>query len=321
MNVVDNSKIQQDVRTNMQMIAWLVLSFIVLYFAYTPAYCAPAGALVRNTASVTLLVDGTPLTRASNTAITTIQSLVDVSNTAISATADMIAPGVSGYSYAYVVTNTGNASDTFSLDAAFTNLSEPVASVWVDVNGNGKLDASDTRLSDSDPTVTLAAGAQTHLLVEAVAGGTMRLTATSLNDDPVAIVWHRFAAAQIRPSGLRSNFVVRLIKSQTVDTKGAAQPGRGTIITYSLEAVLPLLTGATGARIHDSIPTGTTYVPGSLTIDDQPLSDAADGDAGAFDATAKAISVALPDPPPNSATDPSVDDTGTHTVRFQVRIN
>ncbi len=285
-----------------------------------PAYCLPAGTLVHNTASVGFVIDGTPHRQPSNTVVTAINTLADVQNTAISAVQDTIAPNVSGYSYAFIVTNTGNAPDRFSLDAAFTDLSAPVEYVWIDTNGNGKLDpATDQSLSSNDLTVQLDAGASVHLLVEAQAGGTMRLTATSLNDDAAAVIWHRSAAAEIKPSSLHGNFVIRLIKSQTVDTRGADQPGTGTIITYSLQAALPALANATQARIHDTVPAGTTYVAGSLMLDDTPLSDAADNDAGTFDAATGAILVALPDPP----SDPPDDggDTATHVVRFQVRIN
>ncbi len=75
-----------------------------------------------------------------------------------------------------------------------------------------------------------------------------------------------------------------LFKRQSVRAADGSQNAvRDSVITYTLEA---RFAGAvTGARIADPIPLGTVFVPGSLTLDGAPLSDAADGDAGRFDAT------------------------------------
>nr|WP_243848374.1 hypothetical protein [Sphingomonas insulae] len=80
----------------------------------------------------------------------------------------------------------------------------------------------------------------------------------------------------------------------------------GAVVTYRLEA---RFTGpAAAARIDDPVPQGTRYVPGSLTLDSAPLSDAADADSGqADDAT---VAVALGD----------IAAATTRTVQFQVTI-
>ncbi len=285
----------------------------------TPVYCAPAGTLVLNTASATFTAGGSPQQVQSNTVITSIGRLVNVANTAASAVSGTLDGTTPGYVYSFTVTNTGNANDRFSLDAAFINLNAPVTAIWVDTDGDRHLDpAIDRQLDAADETVVLAAGESVRLLVTAASAGDMQLTATSLNDDPAAVVWHRSAVADVAAdnSGTRSS--LQLIKSQTVDTRGADAPGVGSIITYTLQAELPAAEQATHVRINDTIPQGTTYVPGSLSLDGAALTDDASDDAGAYDAAAQAISVAVPGTshPPENA-----NATDVHIVRFQVRIN
>lgn len=43
---------------------------------------------------------------------------------------------------------------------------------------------------------------------------------------------------------------------------------------------------ATAAVISDPIPTWSTFVPGSITLNGNTISDATDGDAGEYDITA-----------------------------------
>jgi uncharacterized repeat protein (TIGR01451 family) len=81
---------------------------------------------------------------------------------------------------------------------------------------------------------------------------------------------------------------------------------RGGIITYTLEARFP--GGARAAVIADLIPDGTTFVPGSLRLDDAVLTDGTDADAGGFDG--RGIAVALGD----------VATASTHTVQFEAQI-
>jgi hypothetical protein len=62
-------------------------------------------------------------------------------------------------------------------------------------------------------------------------------------------------------------------------------------------------------RVADPVPAGTTYQPGSLTLDGGPLTDADDADSGSF--TGTAISVGLG----------NVAAGTTRTITFQVKID
>ena len=61
-------------------------------------------------------------------------------------------------------------------------------------------------------------------------------------------------------------------------------------------------------ELTDAIPAGTVFVPGSITLDGRPLTDAADADLAAFDGST--VSVAIGD----------VAAAGVRTVQFQTRI-
>ena len=65
----------------------------------------------------------------------------------------------------------------------------------------------------------------------------------------------------------------------------------------------------TGAAITDPIPAGTTYVPGSLTLNAVSLSDVADADAGSVAAGTVTVNLG------------TVTAPATNTVTFQVTIN
>lgn len=102
----------------------------------------------------------------------------------------------------------------------------------------------------------------------------------------------------------------QLIKTQTVvDAAGGSRAAPGSIVTYSLEARFGVGANARQVKISDAIPAGSTYVPGSLTVDGATLTDAEDGDTGRF--AAGGVEVALGD----------VDAKTSRFVTFKVRID
>jgi uncharacterized repeat protein (TIGR01451 family) len=102
----------------------------------------------------------------------------------------------------------------------------------------------------------------------------------------------------------------QLVKTQAVlDTAGGARAMPGAIVTYSLEARFGAGLAVKQAKISDTIPAGSTYVPGSLTLDGAALSDADDTDLGRFDGAG--IEVGLGD----------IAVPINRVVTFKVRIN
>ncbi len=103
---------------------------------------------------------------------------------------------------------------------------------------------------------------------------------------------------------------VAFVKSATVvDPFGGARALPGSIVTYRLAADLTGSGTLSGLRLADTIPAGTTYLAGTLTLGGAGLTDAADTDAGRF--ADGAVSVALGTAPAGSS----------HVVTFQVRID
>lgn len=97
----------------------------------------------------------------------------------------------------------------------------------------------------------------------------------------------------------------QLIKTQSVaDVAGGSRAAPGSIVTYSLEARFGAGAGARQVKISDAIPAGSTYVPGSLTVDGVALSD-----AGRF--AAGGVEVALGD----------IEAKTSRFVTFKVRID
>lgn len=92
----------------------------------------------------------------------------------------------------------------------------------------------------------------------------------------------------------------------------------GDELTYSLVVENQGDDTATGTVLFDAVPTGTTYLPGSLTLDGDPLTDADDADAGRFspaDGDLGAVHVDLGD------IAPAADGGPTHLVTFTVVVD
>ena len=172
---------------------------------------------------------------------------------------------------AHVLENRGNGADAFVLAA-----SGPAGwtfSIYADVNGDGVLDAGDTRVTGP---VALNGGASASLLlvVDAPAGAAesevdVTLRATSTNDPETT------ASVVDRLTVRRPLAALRLEK--TVDRTDAA---RGDTLAYGLSWSNQGDAPAPDAVIADTLPLGLRYVPGSLRIDGVPVTDAGDGDAG-----------------------------------------
>ena len=104
---------------------------------------------------------------------------------------------------------------------------------------------------------------------------------------------------------------VTLTKSATVlDPFGGTTPVPGSVVTYSLVAHVAGSGTATNLHVTDTVPTGTAYQAGTLTLNAAALTDAADADAGSGGSSG--IDVAL-----GNIAGGSPDKT----VTFKVKIN
>lgn len=107
---------------------------------------------------------------------------------------------------------------------------------------------------------------------------------------------------------------VSVVKAVVVtDKAGGTQPFTGSTLRYTLTVTATGTGSAQGVVITDPLPTNTSYTAGTLKLNDAPLSDAADSDAGDIGVTtANVVTVKLGD---------MTSNTPTQTITFDVKIN
>jgi uncharacterized repeat protein (TIGR01451 family) len=319
----------------------LFVLLLMLAPAVVFAVGTPVGTVIENTATVTFDLAGSQLTLDSNTTTVTVVEMIDVDATVQSAQV-LVAANDTNQAILFRVTNTGNGTETFQLaiDSALGGDDfDPVPAVppiYFDTDGSGDFNAGDIAYTPGTNDPVLAADAAVDVfLVNDIPGGLAngasalsQLTATSLTGTgaPGTV----FAGqgdggvdAVIGTSGgedldtgeyLVSDVQVNVVKAQVVaDPFGGTQPIPGATITYTI-TVEVLGTGtATASVVRDLIPTFSTYVPASITLNAAPLTDAIDADAGEFDTSgAPTVVVRLGD---------LTAVAGIQTVVFQVTID
>ena len=294
----------------------------------------PAGVLIENTASATYTANATTQTVDSNTVTLKVDEVLDVASASqesgpVSATTTAV--------LRYKVTNTGNGPETFTLTAnpAVTGnaFNATVTGLAIDVNGNGVFDSGiDTALTNGATSPVLAADAPLDVLVlvtipaSAAANATSKveLTATATTGTGApgtlfagagvsggdAVVGASTANAGSQATLTVNKVVVALVKSATIlDPFGGTRPVPTAVITYSIVATVTGTGSVLGLAVNDAIPTGTTYQPGTLTLEGAALTDGADSDGG--QASPSGVAVQLGD----------VAAGAQRTVTFKVKIN
>jgi len=294
-----------------------------------------AGTLIENTATASYSSGSATGSVQSNTVTVKVDELLDVAVAGLTSTP---APtGSSASVLIYSVTNTGNGPEAFNITVNPTVTGNPydavVQSLVVDTNGNGVYDAGvDTVLASGASTPAIAADGILKLFVlvtlpsGAADGGTsqVRLTASAATGtgSPGAVFAGQGQGggdAVVGTSGASSNALdsliarlagVSLTKSASIaDPFGGAQPVPGAVVTYTLVATVSGSGDVEGLHITDTIPSGTSYQPGTLKLEGSAVSDAVDGDAGT--GSVSGIDVSLG----------TLAGGSTKTVKFDVKIN
>ncbi len=312
-------------------------------FCASPAFAAgtPVGTVIENTATVSFDLAGTPTTIQTNTTTVTVAERVDVVVTLQSAQIQ-VQPNDTNRELLFTVTNTGNGTETYSLsidNALGGDDFDPIAAVpaiYFDTDASGDLTAADQAYAPgvNDPVLAADASIDVFLVNDIPAGvvngnvGRSELTATSLTgtgpagteftgqgDGGVdAIIGATTGEAAVFGEYVVSDAQVAVVKAQAVlDPFGGTDPIPGATITYTITVQVTGTGTATASTLRDVIPTYTSYVANSLTLNSVALSDAIDADAGELDtAGTPTIVVRLGDL--NLA-------SGIQTVEFQVTID
>lgn len=294
-----------------------------------------AGTLIQNTASATYTSGASGGTVTSNTVSIKVDELLNVAVAGLTTT-----PATAGQTSAvleYSITNTGNGPEAFNVTVnpavAGNAFDATVQTVVVDSNGNGTYEPGvDQILATGAATPVIAADGSLKIFVMvglpagAVDGQTsqVRLTADAATGTGTAgtvfaaqgdgggdaVVGTSTASGNANDTLVASLATVALTKSALVaDPFGGTQPVPGAVVTYTLTAAVSGTGQASGLHVTDAIPVGTTYQPGTLTLDAAALTDVTDTDAG--QASSSGIDVDLG----------TVTGGTSKTVKFNVKIN
>lgn len=297
-----------------------------------------AGTSISNVATATYdLPGGGQDEITSNTVVLKVDELLDVS-VAWADPADVAtSPGQSGQVLKFTLTNGGNGPEAFTLGTVANgggdDFDPTVTAIVIDSNGNGAYDAGvDTVYvaGSNDPLLQPDASLTLFVLASIPAGtadgnrGRVDLTAVAVTGSGApgttfagkgeggvdAIAGATGADGEDDGYYKVAKASVAFVKSATVAGPfGGTSSAPGATITYSLSATVSGTGSLANLRVSDPIPTGTTYVPGTITLDGAALTDAADADSGRF--TGSAIAVGFGTVPAGAS----------HIVTFKVKID
>ncbi|WP_425231034.1 hypothetical protein [Sphingomonas sp.] len=297
-----------------------------------------AGTMIRNTATASFdNGSGTAVTITSNTVEFRVDEVIDVAVAARDAGDAAAQAGATGQVRTFTVTNAGNGPEAFRLTGAGTvsgNGFDPaVTALVLDSNGDGIYEpgvdaavAADGSISALEPDAAVTVFVISTIPASAPDGGrgAVALSAVSLTGSGApgtvfagqgsgggdAIIGATHATAVGQGGFTIQRATVSLVKSATVlDPFGGTRAIPGSLVTYRIDASVAGTGSATGLHVTDTFPVGTSYRPGTLTLDGAALTDAADGDPGTASATG--IDAAL-----------GTQAAGqSHSVRFTVIVN
>jgi uncharacterized repeat protein (TIGR01451 family) len=298
-----------------------------------------AGTNINNVATATYEVTpGGPETSIdSNTVTLKVDELLNVTVVSTDPSDVTATAGAGNQVLRFTVANGGNGTEAFTLgtiaNGGGDDFDPAVTSVVIDSNNNGAYDAgvdtvyvagsndpelgadeaitvfvlssipasaSDTQrgkveLTAAAKTGTGAPGTSFAGLGQGGGNAVVGATGADALDDG----WYKVAKAAIS-----------FAKSAAVsDPWGGTTQAPGATITYTLTATVSGTGTLSNVRISDPVPAGTTFAPGSITLDGTPLSDADDGDAGRFSGSAIAVGLG------------TLASGATRTVTFQVKID
>lgn len=322
---------------NLRTLLQTVAASSLLFASPALATGTAAGTKIDNTATATYsLPGGGSGSVTSNTVSLTVDELLDVTVVWADGGDVIVQPGLTGQVLTFTVTNTGNGSEAFELTARNTlagdNFDPTAFAIYLD-DGDGVYEPGIDQAyvpGAGDPVIA-ADGSITVFVVSTIGAGAVDNTRAGIDLVAEAVTGTGTAGTTFAGAGSGggdavvgtsgadgfddgyykvSAATVSFVKSQLVaDPFGGSTTVPGSTITYTLVATVNGSGTLTSLAIADAIPAGTTYKPGTLTLEAGTLTDAADSDLGEF--TAGAISVRPGNVPAGQ----------TRTVTFKVTVN
>jgi uncharacterized repeat protein (TIGR01451 family) len=274
-----------------------------------------AGTTISNSATATYTnAGGQSVSVPSNKVDLKVDEIINVTVASADPGDVSAAAGGTNQALSFTVTNTGNGSEAFHLapvDAIGGDAFDPATtSLVLDTNHNGLYDpatdvvyaagsndpvlAADTSikvfvLSTIPGTATDGQRAQADLTATAVTGtGPPGTTFAGKGDGGGdAVIGTSTGIGRDKGFYVVNAVTVAFLKSATVaDPFGGTKSVPGSVITYTLVATVTGTGSLANLGVSDPIPTATTYVPGSLTLQGAALTDTTDTDAGEYSGTA-----------------------------------
>lgn len=279
----------------------------------------PAGTLIPNSAVLTYLHNGAPTSITATSAPVLVAKVIAVAvqwqdTTPVpSSTPDVLRP------LAFVITNTGNATDTFSLSRnnavagdQFDPADAPQGGIWLESGAQPGFQASgpnaDIAYIPGSNDITLAADAsRVAYAVSSIPAGlaTGDLGKVGLTARAVAAASSSRPGTQVATTGgvpvvvgaggpqgagagayLVSTVAVGIAKSVSAvtDPLGGVLVMSGSVLTYRLVLTVAGTGTATNLVVSDPLPESLSFVAGSITVDGAARTDAADADDSSFGA-------------------------------------
>ena len=298
-----------------------------------------AGTLIDNKATATFDTPGGEQTIESNTVSLTVDELLNVTVASSDSGDVSVTPGATSRILRFLVTNSGNGEEAFTLSANGTvggdDFNPAITSIVLDSNNNGTYDAGvDTvyTAGSNDPVLAADGSIRVFVLATIPAGATdgqkgiVELTATAKTGTGApgttfagqgqgggnAVVGATTATATDD-----GRFAVNLATANIAKSASVVDPFNGTTlvpgstITYTLTTTVSGSGSLTNLRVADVVPTGTTYVAQSITLNGAALTDASGDDAGTYTSASKTVGVSLG----------NVASGATHVVAFKVKVD
>lgn len=236
---------------------------IVLTFAGIVTANTPAGTQISNQATATYQADGKARTSASNIVYVTVQQVYDVEVGPSTAINRNVVEGQK-VQHVYTVTNTGNGTDTFSVETVIAPdgfVDESAVKWFHDKDGNGVINSGDPEVS----SITLAAGASANIIAE--------FMVPQPADPSVTLVLLLKASSGGGANGTSEEVTFNIVDEDVVIASLTGTPAevvRGDTITYTVN-VINVGTNDTNVEVGILVPPNTTFVENSLWVqgDDQ----------------------------------------------------
>jgi len=323
------------------LVAVIVVGYCMLATASAWADGTAAGTSIDNVATVNFELGGVPTTLDSNVVTFQVLERLDVLVT-LQSPQTAVVPSQTDAPLLFTVTNIGNGNGEFELfiDSALAGDDfDPVPAVpaiYFDTDASGDLSVGDIPYAigannpvlDADESVDIilannipgglangVLGRSALIASSTIGTGAPGDTFAGLGDGGVdAIVGASGATANVFGEYVVSDIGIDMTKSVTVaDPIGGTEPTVGATLTYTITTVVTSAGTASSSVFSDVIPAFTTFVPNSIFLNGNNLTDGVDGDVAELDTSgAPTVVVRLGDL--------TLAD-GIQTIEFQVTID